>query len=232
MGGTFQISSFLVESLWALQCRQNTLLLSVNFSSFEKSLRQSWQREAIMKMVFSALHFSSARRKKTQSNFKHPWPCTLPSVTLRKNVSVTLLRDIAIWIRVKSHLTWASKPLRHTWVVSVDRLPFFGAIFRFCAILGSWKRSYTQTDLQGALAGGGQGQRQVHEGFKGPGLAVASHALHRGLELALEQSHDDGLIQQLVFAPGQVRCCLIIQVVVVLLLVPFPVVRLKTSGGK
>lgn len=51
MGGSFQISSFLVESLWALQCLQNTLLLSVNFSSFEKSLRQSWQREAINKNI-------------------------------------------------------------------------------------------------------------------------------------------------------------------------------------
>lgn len=61
---------------------------------------------------------------------------------------------------------------------------------------------------------------------------MAGHALHSGLELALEQSHDDGLVQQLVFAPGQVGRCLIIQVVVFLLLVPFPVVRLKTSGGK
>lgn len=41
MGGTFQISSFLVESLWALQCLQNTLLLSVSFSSLENNLRQS-----------------------------------------------------------------------------------------------------------------------------------------------------------------------------------------------
>lgn len=44
MGGTFQISSFLVESLWALQCLQNTLLLSVSFSSLENNLRQScWE---------------------------------------------------------------------------------------------------------------------------------------------------------------------------------------------
>lgn len=46
MGGTFQISSFLVESLWALQCLQNTLLLSVSFSSLENSLRQSCQETA------------------------------------------------------------------------------------------------------------------------------------------------------------------------------------------
>lgn len=46
MGGTFQISSFLVESLWALQCLQNTLLLSVSFSSLENSLRQSCQEAA------------------------------------------------------------------------------------------------------------------------------------------------------------------------------------------
>lgn len=88
------------------------------------------------------------------------------------------------------------------------------------------------THLQGALAGGGQGQRQVHEGFEGAGLAVAGHALHRGLELALEQSHDDGLIQQLVFAPGQISRCLIIQVIVLFLLVSFPVVGLNTAGGK
>lgn len=46
IGGTFQISSFLVESLWALQCLQKTLLLSVSFSSFENSLRQSCQETA------------------------------------------------------------------------------------------------------------------------------------------------------------------------------------------
>lgn len=46
MGGTFQISSFLVESLWALQCLQNTLLLSVSFSSLENNLRQSCQEAA------------------------------------------------------------------------------------------------------------------------------------------------------------------------------------------
>lgn len=61
---------------------------------------------------------------------------------------------------------------------------------------------------------------------------MAGHALHRGLELALEQSHDDGLIQQLVFAPGQVSRCLIIQVIVVFLLVSFPVVGLNTAAGK
>lgn len=88
------------------------------------------------------------------------------------------------------------------------------------------------THLQRALAGGGQGQRQVHECFEGPRLAVAGHALHCGLELALEQSHDDGLIQQLVFAPGQVSRCLVIQVVVVFLLVSFPVVCLETTGEK
>lgn len=62
MGGSFQISSFLVESLWALQCLQNTLLLSVNFSSFEKSLRQSWQREEISKMSKMRENFEEKHR--------------------------------------------------------------------------------------------------------------------------------------------------------------------------
>lgn len=88
------------------------------------------------------------------------------------------------------------------------------------------------THLQGALVGGGQGQRQVHERFKGAWLAVAGHALHRGLELALEQSHDDGLVQQLVFAPGKIGRCLIIQVVVFFFLVSFPVVGLNVVGEK
>lgn len=55
---------------------------------------------------------------------------------------------------------------------------------------------------------------------------MAGQTLHGGLELTLEQSHDDGLVQQLVFAPGQVGCCLIIHMVVILLFVPLPVVRL------
>lgn len=41
IGGTFQISSFFVESLRALQCLQNTLLLSVSFSSLENNFKQS-----------------------------------------------------------------------------------------------------------------------------------------------------------------------------------------------
>lgn len=56
---------------------------------------------------------------------------------------------------------------------------------------------------------------------------MAGQTLQCGLELALEQRYDDGLVQHLVFAPGQVGCCLIIQVVVLLLFVPLPVVRLK-----
>lgn len=62
MGGSFQISSFLVESLWALQCLQNTLLLSVNFSSFEKSLRQSWQRETTIQSFNPFAIFDSFSR--------------------------------------------------------------------------------------------------------------------------------------------------------------------------
>lgn len=88
------------------------------------------------------------------------------------------------------------------------------------------------TDLQGALAGGCQRQRQVHEGLKGSGLAVAGQTLHGGLELPLEQCYDDGLVQQLVFAPGHVGCSLIIQMVVFLLLVPLPVVRLTAEMEK
>lgn len=98
--------------------------------------------------------------------------------------------------------------------------------------LQSLKPFVDWTHLQRALAGGGQGQRQVHEGFEGPRLAVAGHALHGGLELALEQSHNDGLVQQFVFAPGQVSRRLVVQVVDVFLLVSFPVVGLGTSGEK
>lgn len=90
----------------------------------------------------------------------------------------------------------------------------------------------TLTDLQGALAGGGQRQRQVHKGLKCPWLAVAGQTLHSGLELALEQRYNDGLVQQLVFAPGQVGCRLIVQMVIFLLLVPLPVVRLTPRTWK
>lgn len=91
-----------------------------------------------------------------------------------------------------------------------------------CPLLQQW-----HLYLQGTLAGGRQGQWQVHEGLEGAWLAVAGQALHSGLELSLEQRYDDGLVQQLVFAPGQVGGLLVVQVVVFLLfLVPLPVVRL------
>lgn len=61
---------------------------------------------------------------------------------------------------------------------------------------------------------------------------MAGHTLHGGLELPLEQCYNDGLVQQLVFAPGQVGCCLIIHMVVFLLLVPLPVVRLTPEEKK
>lgn len=52
---------------------------------------------------------------------------------------------------------------------------------------------------------------------------MAGQTLHSGFELPLKQCYYDGLVQQLVFAPGQVGCCLIIQMVIVLLFVPLPV---------
>lgn len=58
---------------------------------------------------------------------------------------------------------------------------------------------------------------------------MASQTLHSGLELTLEQRYNDGLIQKLVFAPGQVSSCLIIQMVIFFFLVPLPVVRLTGS---
>ncbi len=61
---------------------------------------------------------------------------------------------------------------------------------------------------------------------------MAGETLHSGLELPLEQRYNDGLVQQLVFAPGQVGCRLIIQMVVVLFLVPLPVVRLTPEMEK
>lgn len=70
--------------------------------------------------------------------------------------------------------------------------------------------AFLMTDLQGTLAGGSQRQRQVHKGLESPGLAVAGKTLHSGLELALKQRHNDGLVQQLVFAPGLVCCGLIV----------------------
>lgn len=56
---------------------------------------------------------------------------------------------------------------------------------------------------------------------------MAGGTLHRRLELALEQGYDDGLVEEFVFAPGQVGCGLVIQVVIFLLFVSFPIVRLK-----
>lgn len=61
---------------------------------------------------------------------------------------------------------------------------------------------------------------------------MASQTLHSGLELPLEQCYDDGLIQKLVFAPGQVSTRLIIQMVIFFFLVPLPVVRLTRSERK
>lgn len=55
---------------------------------------------------------------------------------------------------------------------------------------------------------------------------MAGQTLHSGLELPLEQSHNDGLVPHLVFVPGQVGCCLIIKMVVFLFLVPLSIVRL------
>lgn len=55
---------------------------------------------------------------------------------------------------------------------------------------------------------------------------MAGQTLHSGLELPLEQRYNDGLVEQLVLAPGQVGRRLIIHVVVFLLLVALSVVRL------
>lgn len=84
--------------------------------------------------------------------------------------------------------------------------------------------------LQAALVGGGQGQREVHEGLEGAGLAVAGQALDGGLELALEERDDDGGVEQLVLAPGQLCRPRVVQVVVGLLLVALAVVRLSQEG--
>lgn len=102
----------------------------------------------------------------------------------------------------------------------------------FILMILNFTLTISETDLQRALAGGGQGQRQVHKGLKRPWLAMAGLTLNGGLELSLEQRDDNGLVQQFVFAPGQVSCHLIIQMVVLLLLVPLPVVRLTTETGK
>lgn len=61
---------------------------------------------------------------------------------------------------------------------------------------------------------------------------MAGQTLDRGLELTLEQRHDDGLVQQLVLVPGHVGRVLVIQVVVFFLLVPLPVVGLTTEARK
>lgn len=61
---------------------------------------------------------------------------------------------------------------------------------------------------------------------------MAGKTLHSRFELALEQRHNDGLIQQLVFAPGHICCSLIVQVVVFLLLVSLSVVRLRAKTEK
>lgn len=58
------------------------------------------------------------------------------------------------------------------------------------------------SDLKRALAAGRHLQREVHEGLEGSGFVLAAHALNCGFKLTLKQSHDDGLIQKLVFAPG------------------------------
>lgn len=55
---------------------------------------------------------------------------------------------------------------------------------------------------------------------------LAAHALDRGLELTLEQSHDDGLVQELVFGPGQLCSAHVVQMIDVLLLIPAPFIRL------
>lgn len=55
---------------------------------------------------------------------------------------------------------------------------------------------------------------------------MAGEALHRGLELALEQRHDNGFVQQLVLFPRQIRRALVVQVIVGFFLVPLAVVRL------
>lgn len=61
---------------------------------------------------------------------------------------------------------------------------------------------------------------------------MAGQTLHGGLELALEQRYNDGLVQQFVFAPGQVSRRLIIHMVIFLFLVPFSVVRLTAEMRK
>lgn len=61
---------------------------------------------------------------------------------------------------------------------------------------------------------------------------MAGQTLHSGLELPLEQRYNDGFVQQLVFAPCQVGCHLIIQMVVFLLLVTLSVVRLTPEMEK
>lgn len=58
---------------------------------------------------------------------------------------------------------------------------------------------------------------------------MAGQTLHSGFELPLEQRYNDGLVEQLVFAPGQVGRRLIIHVVVFLLLVALSVVRLTAQ---
>lgn len=61
---------------------------------------------------------------------------------------------------------------------------------------------------------------------------MAGQTLHGGLELPLEQRYNDGLVQQLVFVPGHVGRCLIVQMVVILFLVPLPVIRLTPEMEK
>lgn len=55
---------------------------------------------------------------------------------------------------------------------------------------------------------------------------LAAHALNRGLKLALKQSHDDGLVQQLVFGPGQLCSAHVIQMIDVLFLITPAFIRL------
>jgi len=58
---------------------------------------------------------------------------------------------------------------------------------------------------------------------------LAAHALDRGFELTLEQRHNDGLVQELVFGPGQLCSAHVVQMIDVLLLIPAPFIRLTEN---
>lgn len=89
MGGTFQISSFLVESLWALQCLQNTLLLSVSFSSLENNLRQScWEPSKPLQKNSKAIQICWMPFKKiNQISTRFRWTCA-QRLTCREHLLV------------------------------------------------------------------------------------------------------------------------------------------------